>query len=314
MPRKPQCAGGKGGKRGECNVYDGDHATALNLKLQNQQLEPEKSAESAPRRGSTSMVEHGPVPGLDMWHAPAEAVRSALSEVRPRFHSSSNKSSSDMFEVGWSFHAIDKSGVMRIGRPLADFPCLRALILTTLQAFTPDDHVLGDETLNIICRRYTRGQSLPKHVDRPQLFDEHVYGCILHNTSDRALSFEQQTRSGNVIASHVLEEQPGLCFRTQGPSRYEWIHGVDELSHGERISITWRWIRQDVASEGQETAQVKGASKGKSKGKSKSEGKEQGNAGQQAEKKGRQDGDEPPAPGEGDAQDSRRTRWGRKKQ
>merc|ERR1712232_795883 len=115
---------------------------------------------------------------------------------------------------------------------------------------------MGD-TVNIIVRRYRPGQGLPKHLDRPQLFDEDVYGCILHNTSDKVLTFEQQSQSGEVVAGpHALEEKPGCCFRTRGPSRYEWIHGVDELGHGERISATWRWIQKGAADEGREAAKT----------------------------------------------------------
>jgi hypothetical protein len=214
----------------------------------------------------------GPVPGIELCFASLTAVRETLTELRPHFHRSFNKSSSDMFEVGWSFHAMERDKVMRIAQPLSDFPCLVALIIQIVRILNPgdDDITLGEDTVNIICRRYTRGQGLPKHLDRPELFDEDVYGCVLHNTSEQSLTFEQLSRSGEVIAGpHVLEEKPGMCFRAQGPARYEWVHGVSELSCGERISITWRWIQGVAAAEGHEVAEIHGA-KGKGKSSSKS--------------------------------------------
>lgn len=235
-------------------------------------MEKEKEKASSRRRPTDhTQIAPSPVPGLDMWCAPAVAVREALVELRPHFRSSSDSSSSDMFEVGWSFHTMEKEKAMRIARPLADFPCLQALLADIVDGFCPEDPTLGDETLNIICRRYTKGQKLDKHCDRPQLFDEDVYGCVLLNSSDKSLRFEQRTATGEEI--HILDEQPGLCFRQRGPARYDWRHGVEELSHGERISITWRWIQHDSATEGHEIAKINGPRKGKGKGKGKSQGK-----------------------------------------
>jgi len=238
-----------------------------------------KSETSPAQQFSTIAAVPGPVPGLELWRAPAAAVRETLVELRPYFRQSPNQSSSDMFEVGWSFHAMESQKVMRIGNPLADFPCLLALVMEVMQAILPGPVTLGDESVNIICRRYRTGQSLPKHLDRAELFDEDVYGCVLLNTSDQALFFEQQSksRSGDLVEGpHVLDEQPGCCFRSHGPARYEWVHGVKELSHGERISLTWRWIRPAAAADGHEKAKIKGDS-AKGKGKSQRKEKNQGN-------------------------------------
>lgn len=217
----------------------------------------------------------GPVPGLELWKTPVASIHKALQEVRPHFRRSANKSASDMFEVGWSFHALDQEQMMRLANPLTRFPCLHTLVRQAVQALSQGE-TFSNDTLNIICRRYSPGQGLPKHKDRPQLFEEDVYGCVLLNTSDKALTFEQTTRSGEVIAGpHHLEEQPGLCFKSRGPSRYDWVHGVEELTRGERISITWRWFQVDVAAEGHKVAKSKGEQKGK--GKSKGKGKRDGN-------------------------------------
>jgi hypothetical protein len=211
----------------------------------------------------------GPVPGLEIAQATAETAKKALLELRPCFQTrtSGKKSSSDMFEVGWSFHLMEKDNIMQIASPLTDFPCLQGLLLEVMSALGSSVEDLGEETLNIICRRYTRRQDLPKHIDRPGLFEEDVYGCVLQNTSDQRLSFEQQTNSGELIAGpHYLDEQPGACFRQRGEARYDWVHGVDELQRGERVSITWRWIKKSRADEARQSG---GKGKGESKGKRK---------------------------------------------
>lgn len=224
-----------------------------------------------------------------------------------------------MFEVGWSFHAIEKDKVMRVANPLESFPCVRSLITDIVAAFNPDDPTLGEETVNIICRRYTRGQSLPKHLDRPQLFDEDVYGCVLLNTSDQRLAFEKRSRSNDLLEGpHILEETPGLCFCQHDEARYEWIHGVDELSHGERISVTWRWIQVDAAAEGHEVAKEnpqKGKRKGTGKGgkghNSRGKSQQKGPADQMQQNHSSTNASGNPASSSKDS-DTRRTRWGRK--
>eukprot|EP00927_Polykrikos_kofoidii_P036795 TRINITY_DN3103_c3_g1_i1.p1 TRINITY_DN3103_c3_g1~~TRINITY_DN3103_c3_g1_i1.p1 ORF type:complete len:694 (-),score=100.68 TRINITY_DN3103_c3_g1_i1:62-2143(-) len=219
--------------------------------------------------------------------APA-TVRAALIEIRPFFSPSTSCAfskeklggmPSSMFEVCYSFHDLERHGEMRIARSMDKMPCLRALLVEAMLALRDTDAAMGfcasratasacssshddvgvgspnnsfdlrEDTLNVICRRYTKGQGLATHRDRPSLFCEDVCGCVLLNTSDSVLTFEQSDRDGKLTAGpHRIDEEPGCCFRQRGPARYEWTHGVPPLDCGERISVTWRWIKQPADS------------------------------------------------------------------
>jgi len=191
-----------------------------------------------------------PVPGLSISCVEEAVVQAALSELQQSFGPHRTKGSSDHLEVAWSFHALDQQGVMRQARPLECFPQLRALLELVMLSIAGDRN-LWEDRLNIICRRYSRGQGLKKHVDRKEMFEEDVYGCVLLNTSDRALEFQQSDRGVPGETLYRLEEAPGTCFQQRGKARYFWRHGVETLGSGERVSVTWRWIEQEAAARGQ---------------------------------------------------------------
>merc|ERR1712129_250476 len=169
------------------------------------------------------------------------------------------KASSSMFEVAWSFHALEKDKVMSVARPLGEFPCLRAMLTEAMQLLSSKED-LHETSLNVICRRYMRGQGLPMHVDRPGLFDEDVYGCVLLNTSSSRLTFESMNSEERI----ELNESQGSCFVQRGEARYKWSHGVEPIADGgERISVTWRWIAEKAMPKGQRAV---GKGKGKLSG------------------------------------------------
>jgi len=145
-----------------------------------------------------------------------------------------------MFEVGWSFYAIEhKRSAMSPAKSLDEFPHLHRLLKEAMLMLI-DKTDLHEDSLNVICRRYTRGQGLGKHVDRKDLFGEDVFGCVLENTSNSTLEFER---------SHSwtrLEELPGMCFHMRGDARSQWSHGVNLLGWGQRVSITWRWFSPEA--------------------------------------------------------------------
>lgn len=184
----------------------------------------------------------------------AKLLRDVLLELRPNFTKSRKASaSSDMFEVGWSFLAADHDKV-RCAEDLASFPRLRNLLEDSMDALGAGNDI-AESHLNVICRRYTRGQGIPIHVDRPQMFCEDVYGFILHNTSDGALEFRRETSPGRPKQSagraemgtvFRVPEVPGVCFRQRGSARYEWLHGLEPITRGERISVTWRWFTDEA--------------------------------------------------------------------
>ena len=70
---------------------------------------------------------------------------------------------------------------------------------------------------------------------------DEVYGAILKNTSAQRLHFKRQTSGDRV----ELAEKPGVCFELAGEAREQWLHGVVPLVDGERISVTWRWFRDN---------------------------------------------------------------------
>jgi len=192
--------------------------------------------------------------GLTLGRLPTTLVDDVLAELRPLFGRSRQaarvgKSSSQMFEVGWSFLAAEQDKVMRREKQLDDCPKLRLLLAEAVYVICGSLD-LCEPRLNVICRQYSRGQGIPMHFDRKELFDEDVYTCILENSSDGALEFRQTSRSGDIIKRFRCAETPGSILRMRGESRYVWLHGVDPpLTHGQRFSVTWRWIAQRAVEE-----------------------------------------------------------------
>lgn len=175
----------------------------------------------------------------------------ALEEVRPMLaqHSQQSKHNmlaSDMFEAGWSYLKTTRDCALRPATPLAELPRLSQLLQKVMTALGNEDQ-LAEFRLSVICRRYSIGQGLALHQDLPEMFEEAIYGCILENTSNQVLQFCRNGRqtSPDMLEVYSIEESPGTCFRQSGPARFEWKHGVERLSSGERFSVTWRWIRRD---------------------------------------------------------------------
>eukprot|EP00929_Paragymnodinium_shiwhaense_P068982 TRINITY_DN34801_c0_g1_i1.p1 TRINITY_DN34801_c0_g1~~TRINITY_DN34801_c0_g1_i1.p1 ORF type:complete len:529 (-),score=57.87 TRINITY_DN34801_c0_g1_i1:287-1873(-) len=187
-----------------------------------------------------AVVDH--VRGLTVARVQEALARRALEELRPHFQAADVKGATAMVEVGWSFLAMDRSEKMQAAKTPQNFPALLALLQSAMLALSGVDD-LGEETLNVICRQYVQGQGLPKHVDRPRMFQEEVYGCVLLNTSDQVLEFEKTDRdTGQRLCLHRVAENCGACFCQEGEARYQWSHGVEPLTEGERVSVTWRWF------------------------------------------------------------------------
>lgn len=189
----------------------------------------------------------GPPPaGLDMACLAPVLAANALEELRPHFCGGTfGSKGSEVFEIGWSFYELrgDRTS-QRSGTALAEHPHLQQLLAAAMEAFADDrsrDACVDDSCLNVICRRYSAGQSLGFHTDEPHRFEEDVYGCVLENTSEAMLQFRCRA-SGAVF---FLQEAPGTCFRQRDEARYRWLHGIDPLTKGERFSVTWRWFRAD---------------------------------------------------------------------
>lgn len=185
--------------------------------------------------------------GLEVVHMDANLAASVLEELRPHFvQHTQRKSTSSMFEIGWSFLAADH-GQIKLAKPIPNFPKLLQFLANTVQAITGSSDIC-EERLNVICRQYLEGQGIPMHVDRREMFDEDVYGCVLSNSSNGALEFQQAKRSGEVLRSFRLDERAGVCFRQREDARYKWTHGLEPLAFGERVSVTWRWFEAEYMS------------------------------------------------------------------
>lgn len=208
-------------------------------------------AEATEMSSTSTMVRGAPFaarssaipPGLTIGRLKSERLcEEALSELRPHFERCGRKqaSSSTLFEIGLSFYGIEKHQEVLQTEKLRDFPALHALLAESMSALG-DSSDLNEASLNVICRRYRRGEGIPMHYDRKQLFTEDVYGCVLLNTSDGALCFRREGRV-DALEEFRIDEQPGVCFLQRGPARYEWSHGVKPISRGERVSVTWRWF------------------------------------------------------------------------
>mmetsp|Transcript_28669 Transcript_28669/g.65028 ORF Transcript_28669/g.65028 Transcript_28669/m.65028 type:complete len:231 (+) Transcript_28669:104-796(+) len=177
--------------------------------------------------------------GLDFGEVSSELLGPAVDElaralpVKPNSHGNS-----DMLDLQWSFTAVERHGELRVKRPLREFPAVATVISAASAALGVSD--LGLQSLNVICRRYRPGQRIAFHIDRPELFDEPIYGCVLATTSRSGLEFRHP---GGQIFS--LSESPGTVFRQMGDSRYVWSHGIDDVT-AERLSVTWRWVQPEV--------------------------------------------------------------------
>lgn len=56
------------------------------------------------------------------------------------------------------------------------------------------------------------------------------------------------TRSAQTKSFH-LEEAPGRVFSFSGKARYDWEHGLPVVTDGERVSVSWRFFKDNKAQE-----------------------------------------------------------------
>lgn len=233
----PCSLGCAGGLASECFTDDADKAVTLQAAIENK-VELLPCSVGCPE-------------GLVLGRFTDDAMTSAArDELMPHFRTDgSRKSTSSMFEVGWSFLSLDSHGTFEAAKPLSAFPMLQRVLCSVILAISGCDD-LDESRLNVICRHYAPGQGLKFHVDRPGMFYEHVFGCVLGNSSDRHLEFRRVGKSREVLSAFRLDEKPGICFRQSSDSRYRWIHGVEPIKSGERVSVTWRWLRNDAGTLG----------------------------------------------------------------
>jgi len=185
-----------------------------------------------------------PPSGLVVSHIGESIVGKALQEIQPFLAGSGE------LEIGWSFRRANydddscESTTSPEAAALGDFPCVRLLMVEVMHALGSMGQL--DERLNVICRLYQEN-GITMHCDKKDWFEEDVYGCVLKNSSNRALEFHKIIAGSDCARRcYVVDEEAGTCFCQSGPARFAWKHGVAPLTHGERVSVTWRWLKPEV--------------------------------------------------------------------
>jgi hypothetical protein len=101
------------------------------------------------------------------------------------------------------------------------------------------------ENIQITIRRYKKGQGIGPHIDRIDKFTDRIFTVVVQSNSRQGLIFT----SPNGNQYQILEENGQFQIQT-GESRYQFNHQLKNLkSNEERISITWRFFREDYISQ-----------------------------------------------------------------
>ena len=191
--------------------------------------------------------------GLRISRVPHNLVVAVLHEFETCAPRSAQGNVANRFEIGLSFLKlveVEQSQIEfkerhppQVARPLSAFPHTARLMLEAM-SFLGFTQQYRSRNINVIVRRYVKGDQLSPHVDREDLFEEDVFFAVLHNSSDAQLTFYPQDKRSPPVQ---VGELPGSVGHIRGTARHEWRHGVPALQDGERISLTWRWMFPEVA-------------------------------------------------------------------
>lgn len=171
--------------------------------------------------------------GLTAVQVAPSLAEEALEEVLPFIPSREE----NQFELQLSFGVAIKSGNIKIEHEISPFPSLAKLMEESMRALG-SSRALEPNKLNVIVRRYHRGQGILWHRDRVDFFEEPVFGCVLRTKARMGLQFWHPD-DGSL---YKVPERMGVAFLMAGPARYEWQHGIDRID-GDRVSVSWRWFR-----------------------------------------------------------------------
>ena len=188
-------------------------------------------------------------PGLDGLHVglvDGALADACLAEVLPLLDAHGRRTQpgrSEMLELGCPSSRASPPPDDGVA---AEHPHTGALIAEAMRVLPKAAKASTGGLLNVIVRRYRAGEGLVFHVDyhgdvvrskKYHAYDEPVYGCVLENTSDGALTFKHGRDA--VVR---LPERKGTVFLQTGHARFACRHGLPPLTTGERVSITWRWV------------------------------------------------------------------------
>lgn len=99
------------------------------------------------------------------------------------------------------------------------------------------------DNIQITIRRYKIGQGIGPHIDRPDKFTDRIFTVVVEANLDKGLIF---TREDGQM--YQVPEVDGQLQIQTGDSRYKFTHKLDSIKYGHRISITWRFFREDFLS------------------------------------------------------------------
>ena len=172
-------------------------------------------------------------------------VKAVWEEIMPYFpEDRCQRRHRSALELGWTYEGADAADPVRKALPLDRFPQVRELVAQAMRKLSPSTPSC-EERLNVSCLLYSPGHCIPWHCDRPYVYTNEVFGCVLFNNSDSGLQFLTE-KGRKLVHRYVLPEESGSCFMQEGDARYHWKHGVPTLNRGERLSVTWRWFLDDI--------------------------------------------------------------------
>ena len=133
---------------------------------------------------------------------------------------------------------------LRLGKPqirseLALYPKLSQLLKYVTQSKWGDEW--SEDRLNIIVNCYDSQNAHKLHAHKDSFrFEDSIYGLVIKRDSGApCLSF-----TGPNGERYSVPEEVGSYFKLEGDSRFIWKHFC-KSGQGERISITWRWVRKE---------------------------------------------------------------------
>lgn len=221
----------------------------IHLKSDNKFLEREISYYSKPK-------EHIYLSGLWRIRLSNESIlnlKKVCYHLFARFPKSPNNKSrqmSDVIELGVSLLSLEKAKpkyVFHSSSSFGDVTEIYRFISWEMAKLTgqipkmrnPEMDEIMDN-IQVTIRRYKKGQGIGPHVDRPDKFTDRIFTVIVHSNPNKGLIFTHQDGR-----EYPVPEVDGLMQIQTGDSRYKFTHKLNPLEFGNRISITWRFFRED---------------------------------------------------------------------
>ncbi len=164
-----------------------------------------------------------------------------------------NHRMSDVIELGVSLLSLEKAQPKYVFYNSSVFGSVKEIYrfisweMARIDRRTPKNNnpVMEEimDNIQITIRKYKIGQGIGPHIDRPDKFTDRIFTVVVEANPDRGLIFT----SADGQMYQVPEVDGQLQIQT-GESRYRFTHKLDSIQYGHRISITWRFFREDFIS------------------------------------------------------------------